>query len=161
MDKMGVCSYITSTNWGEKIISNYVTVFRTNFKFAEKRYSWHEREKQEKKIFTAQKVYIKNDIIFAKSKQSGNPGEEAVGKEQFILIFGVWLRSNSLPIISQLLKLRTTECTSLTQMKLIFNFPQKLLKQVGHLDLMNFSCTSYWTTRILLYRCSYPRKLGQ
>ena len=50
----------------------------------------------------------------------------------YILLFGSWLHSNILFIVSQLVKLRSSECKSLIKIVLIINsFFEKFRKQVG------------------------------
>ena len=63
-----------------------------------------------------------------------------------LLLLGSWLQSNILFIVSQLMKLRSSECKSLIQIILIINSSfEKFQKQVGPRVRIGFRCNSYET----------------
>ena len=90
--------------------------------------------------------------VTARRTQSGQFREMFVrwllslDSRHYILLFGSWLHSNILFIVSQVMKQRSRECKSFIQIKLINSFYQKFQKQVGPRAGISSGCNSYETS---------------
>ena len=158
MKNSGVCVYIASTifgNW-KKTNSYLVNIRERIYGFKNQKCSGHERKNWWTKTYVHMQIRVSETIhrVTARKTQAGRFWELFVGwllslySWNYILLSGFWLMSKFLFILSQLMKLRSSDCMLFTQVILIINCFFR--KKVGPRARINFGCNSYET--FLIYQ---------